>query len=223
MGLVSYLLIILAATTQLLPLLISFTPLLQESHYLLESTLFVMSNIYVTEPATHGKVILKTTVGEIEIELWSKEAPKACRNFVQLCMEGYYNDTSFHRLVRGFIVQGGDPTGTGEGGESIYGQPFKTEIHSRLSFNRRGLVGMACLEENMNGSQFFFTLGSATELTGKHTLFGRVAGETLFNMLRLGEGDVGRNERPLRLHRIVSTYRHHTFDREGHLGANELY
>ncbi|CAH8666980.1 unnamed protein product [Schistosoma margrebowiei] len=162
-----------------------------------------MSNIYVTEPATHGKVILKTTVGEIEIELWSKEAPKACRNFVQLCMEGYYNDTSFHRLVRGFIVQGGDPTGTGEGGESIYGQPFKTEIHSRLSFNRRGLVGMACLEENMNGSQFFFTLGSATELTGKHTLFGRVAGETLFNMLRLGEGD-----------------RHHTFDREGHLGAN---
>lgn len=84
-----------------------------------------MSNIYVTEPATHGKVILKTTVGEIEIELWSKEAPKACRNFVQLCMEGYYNDTSFHRLVRGFIVQGGDPTGTGEGGESIYGQPFK--------------------------------------------------------------------------------------------------
>ncbi|KAH8868172.1 Peptidyl-prolyl cis-trans isomerase CWC27 isoform 2 [Schistosoma japonicum] len=164
-----------------------------------------MSNIYVTEPATYGKVILKTTVGEIEIELWSKETPKACRNFVQLCMEGYYDDTSFHRLVRGFIVQGGDPTGTGEGGESIYGQPFKTEIHSRLSFNRRGLVGMACLDENMNGSQFFFTLGPATELTGKHTLFGRVAGETLFNMLRLGEGDVGRNEKPLRLHRIVST------------------
>lgn len=71
---------------------------------------------------------------------------------------------------------------------------------------------MACLEENMNGSQFFFTLGSATELTGKHTLFGRVAGETLFNMLRLGEGDVGRNERPLRLHRIVSTYvSHHIY------------
>ncbi|CAH8871711.1 unnamed protein product [Trichobilharzia szidati] len=162
-----------------------------------------MSSIYVTEPATNGKVILKTTVGEIEIELWSKEAPKACRNFVQLCMEGYYNDTAFHRLVRGFIVQGGDPTGTGEGGESIYGQPFKTEIHSRLSFNRRGLLGMACLEENMNGSQFFFTLGPAPELTGKHTLFGRVAGETLFNMLRLGEGEIGRNERPVRLHRIV--------------------
>ncbi|THD19923.1 Peptidyl-prolyl cis-trans isomerase SDCCAG10 [Fasciola hepatica] len=164
-----------------------------------------MSSIYVSEPATSGKVILKTTVGEIEIELWSKEAPKACRNFVQLCMEGYYNDTAFHRLVRGFIVQGGDPTGTGEGGESIYGEPFKTEVHSRLSFNRRGLVGMACLAENMNTSQFFFTLGPAPELTGKHTLFGRVAGDTLFNMLRLGEGDVGSGERPRRIHRIVST------------------
>ncbi|KAF8565650.1 hypothetical protein P879_08295 [Paragonimus westermani] len=164
-----------------------------------------MSNIYVSEPATNGKVILKTTVGEIEIELWSKEAPKACRNFVQLCMEGYYDDTAFHRLVRGFIVQGGDPTGTGEGGESIYGHPFKTEIHSRLSFNRRGLVGMACLAENVNASQFFFTLGAAPELTGKHTLFGKVAGETLFNMLRLGEGEVGSDERPHRLHRIVNT------------------
>lgn len=159
----------------------------------------------MNEPATNGKVILKTTVGEIEIELWSKETPKACRNFVQLCMEGYYDDTAFHRLVRGFIVQGGDPTGTGEGGESIYGEPFKTEVHSRLSFNRRGLVGMACLAENMNTSQFFFTLGPTPELTGKHTLFGRVAGDTLFNMLRLGEGDVGSGERPRRIHRIVNT------------------
>lgn len=84
-----------------------------------------MSNIYITEPATNGKVILTTTVGDIEIELWSKETPLACRNFVQLCMEGYYDDTAFHRVVKGFIVQGGDPTGSGEGGESIYGAPFK--------------------------------------------------------------------------------------------------
>jgi peptidyl-prolyl cis-trans isomerase SDCCAG10 len=71
------------------------------------------------------KVILKTSVGDIEIELWSKECPKACRNFIKLCMDGYYNDTIFHRIVKDFIVQGGDPTGTGEGGESIYGEPFK--------------------------------------------------------------------------------------------------
>ena len=71
------------------------------------------------------QVLLVTSVGDIDIELWSKEAPKACRNFVQLCMEGYYDNTIFHRLVKDFIVQGGDPTGTGEGGESIYGKPFK--------------------------------------------------------------------------------------------------
>ncbi|VDD84004.1 unnamed protein product [Mesocestoides corti] len=164
-----------------------------------------MSNIYISEPATNGKVILTTTVGDIEIELWSKETPLACRNFVQLCMEGYYDDTAFHRLVKGFIVQGGDPSGTGEGGESIYGAPFKTESHSRLSFNRRGLLGMACPEPNSNGSQFFFTLGEALELDGKHTLFGRVVGNTLFNMLRLADVEVIKGDRPTRLHRILKT------------------
>nr|CDS28421.1 peptidyl prolyl cis trans isomerase CWC27 [Hymenolepis microstoma] len=164
-----------------------------------------MSNIYITEPATNGKVILTTTVGDIEIELWSKETPLASKNFVQLCMEGYYDDTAFHRLVKGFIVQGGDPTGTGEGGESIYGAPFKTESHTRLSFNRRGLLGMACPEPNCNGSQFFFTLGEALELNGKHTLFGRVVGNTLFNMLRLADVEVVNGDRPTRLHRILKT------------------
>jgi peptidyl-prolyl cis-trans isomerase SDCCAG10 len=73
------------------------------------------------------QVVLNTSLGEIEIELWSKETPKACRNFVQLCMEGYYNGTIFHRIVKDFIAQGGDPTGTGEGGESVYGEPFKVK------------------------------------------------------------------------------------------------
>ena len=71
------------------------------------------------------QVLLKTSVGDIDIELWSKEAPKACRNFVQLCLEGYYDGTAFHRVVKDFIVQGGDPTDTGDGGDSIYGAPFK--------------------------------------------------------------------------------------------------
>ncbi len=79
------------------------------------------------------QVLLTTTVGDIEIELWSKEAPKACRNFVQLCLEKYYNKTIFHRLVKDFIVQGGDPTGTGEGGESVWGKPFKVNIYARIS------------------------------------------------------------------------------------------
>lgn len=73
-------------------------------------------------------MVLKTTFGDIEVELWSREAPKACKNFVQLCLEGYYDGVLFHRIVKGFIAQGGDPTGTGAGGESIYGYPFKV-IH----------------------------------------------------------------------------------------------
>ena len=74
-----------------------------------------MSNIYVQEPPCEGKVCLETTVGDIDIELWSRECPKACRNFVQLCMEGYYEKTKFFRVVPDFIVQGGDPTNTGSG------------------------------------------------------------------------------------------------------------
>jgi peptidyl-prolyl cis-trans isomerase SDCCAG10 len=71
--------------------------------------------VYALEPATNGKVLLKTSVGDIDIELWPKESPKACRNFIQLCLEGYYDNTIFHRIVKDFIVQGGDPTGTGFG------------------------------------------------------------------------------------------------------------
>uniref|UniRef100_A0A1X7SF94 Peptidyl-prolyl cis-trans isomerase n=1 Tax=Amphimedon queenslandica TaxID=400682 RepID=A0A1X7SF94_AMPQE len=152
-----------------------------------------MSSIYITEPPTKGKVVnpaaavlvttgpspqvpLKTTLGDIDIELWSKEAPLACRNFIQLCLEDYYNDTIFHRVVFEFVAQGGDPTGTGEGGESIYGLPFKDEFHQRLKFNRRGLVGMANRGKNDNTSQFFITLGRTDELNNKNTLFGKVRG-----------------------------------------------
>ncbi|CAG0887616.1 unnamed protein product, partial [Cyprideis torosa] len=164
-----------------------------------------MSNIYIQEPPTSGKVLLVTSVGDIDVELWCKECPKTCRNFIQLCMEGYYDNTVFHRLVKGFIVQGGDPQGTGEGGESIYGKTFKDEFHSRLRFNRRGLVGMANAGPDDNGSQFFFTLGPTPELQNKNSLFGKVVGNTLYNMLKLEETAVGKNERPKILHRILST------------------
>jgi peptidyl-prolyl cis-trans isomerase SDCCAG10 len=80
-----------------------------------------MSSVYTLEPATAGKVLVTTTHGEIEVELWSKEAPKACRNFVQLCLEGYYDNCIFHRIIKEFMIQTGDPTGTGKGGDSVYG------------------------------------------------------------------------------------------------------
>ncbi|XP_074473687.1 spliceosome-associated protein CWC27 homolog [Sebastes fasciatus] len=172
-----------------------------------------MSNIYIQEPPSNGKVLLKTSAGDIDIELWSKEAPKACRNFVQLCMEGYYDGTLFHRVVREFIVQGGDPTGTGTGGDSVYGRPFKDEFHSRLRFNRRGLVAMANAGPHDNGSQFFFTLGRADELNNKHTIFGKVTGDTVYNMLRLAEVECDHDERPLNPHKIkTAEVLHSPFD-----------
>ncbi|KAI8588488.1 peptidyl-prolyl isomerase cwc27 [Geranomyces variabilis] len=156
-----------------------------------------MSNAYITAPPTQGKVILHTTAGPFEIELWAKETPKTCRNFVQLCLEGYYDGTIFHRAVKDFIVQGGDPTGTGHGGESIYGEPFDDEFHSRLRFAHRGLLGMANTGANENGSQFFFTLDRTDELNRKNTLFGRIVGDTLFNLLKFNDLECDADERPL--------------------------
>ncbi|KAI8854528.1 cyclophilin-like domain-containing protein [Chytridium lagenaria] len=156
-----------------------------------------MSYAYSSEPPTKGKVVLKTSLGDVEIEFWPKEAPKAVRNFVQLCMEGYYDNTIFHRVVKDFIVQGGDPTGTGTGGESIYGSTFPDEFHSRLRFTRRGLLAMANVGKNTNASQFFFTMDATEELAKKNTIFGKVVGDTIFNVLAIGDLEVDKNDRPL--------------------------
>ncbi len=103
-----------------------------------------MSSLYNIEPQPTAKVLLETTSGDILLELFAKQTPITSRNFLQLCLDGYYNGTIFHRLVPGFVVQGGDPTGNGDGGEAIYdGGLFEDEFHSRLKFNRRGLLGMA--------------------------------------------------------------------------------
>eukprot|EP01135_Chromosphaera_perkinsii_P004004 Nk52_evm17s266 gene=Nk52_evmTU17s266 len=154
-------------------------------------------NIYISEPPTKGKVLLVTSKGEIDIELWAKEAPKACRNFVQLCLEQYYDNVIFHRILKGFMVQTGDPTGTGRGGESVYGEPFADEFHQRLRFSRRGIVGMANSgEANDNSSQFFITTGACEHLNRVHTIFGKVTGETIFNVLRIEETEVDGEGRP---------------------------
>ncbi|PFH53227.1 hypothetical protein AMATHDRAFT_54893 [Amanita thiersii Skay4041] len=147
---------------------------------------------------TKGRVVISTTVGDIDIELWSKETPKTCRNFLALAMEGYYDGVIFHRVVPGFLVQTGDRTGTGGGGESFYGEPFEDEIHPRLRFTHRGLIGMANNgTKNSNDSQFFITLDRADGLHGKHTLFGRCVGDTIYNVVKIGEMELDDNERPL--------------------------
>ncbi|KAF2474142.1 cyclophilin-like protein [Lindgomyces ingoldianus] len=160
-----------------------------------------MSTVYNLEPQPTAKVLLQTTSGDLELELFATQTPVTSRNFLQLCLDGYYDNTVFHRLVKGFIIQGGDPTGTGQGGESSYdGDPFADEFHSRLKFNRRGLLGMANTgQKDDNGSQFFFTLGNTPELTGKNTLFGRIAGDTIYNLMKMAEADIADNseDRPL--------------------------
>lgn len=134
--------------------------------------------------------MFKTSVGDIAVELWSREAPLACRNIVQLSLEGFYDGCIFHRVVPGFIAQTGDPSGTGQGGESVYDQGmFEDEFNQRLKFNRRGLVAMANQggKRNTNLSQFFFTLAATPELQDRNTIWGRVVGDTLFNVLAIGD------------------------------------
>ena len=161
-----------------------------------------MSALYNLEPQPTAKVLLTTTNGDILLELFAKQTPIASRSFLQHCLDGYYDNTIFHRLVPGFIIQGGDPTGTGHGGEAIYpGGTFEDEIHSRLKFNRRGLLGMANGGgRNDNGSQFFLTLGETRELQDKHTMFGRIMGDTIYNLMKMAEAeleDVEGSERPM--------------------------
>ena len=134
-----------------------------------------MSTVYQLEPPTEGKVLLTTSHGEIEIELWAKECPKACRNFVQLCLEGYYDGVIWHRVIKDFMIQTGDPTGTGRGGDSVYGEPLKDELHSRIKFNHRGQVAMANSgARDTNGSQFFICTVKTSWLDGRHVVFGKV-------------------------------------------------
>ncbi|KAK1939791.1 peptidyl-prolyl cis-trans isomerase, cyclophilin- type family protein [Babesia divergens] len=158
-----------------------------------------MSEVYCLEPPCRGRVILHTTEGELDLHLWSSQCPRTVRNFVQLCLEGYYNNCIFHRIIPQFMVQTGDPSGTGNGGESIYGEPFENEIMSRLKFRYRGLVGMANTGGKCsNGSQFFITLERADILNGKYTLFGKVEGTTVYNLMKIGQLEVNpANDRPL--------------------------
>lgn len=119
-------------------------------------------------------VVLVTSKGKITCELFNTKAPKTCENFLQLAKEGYYNGTSFHRVIPGFMCQGGDPTATGMGGKSIWGKPFKDEFHRSLSFSKKGLLAMANRGPNTNTSQFFITTAKTPWLNNKHTIFGKV-------------------------------------------------
>lgn len=120
-------------------------------------------------------VVLETNQGNIELKLFPETAPLACENFIGLAQKGYYNGVIFHRVIKDFMIQGGDPSGTGAGGESFWGnRPFADEINKQIKFDRPGILAMANSGTNTNKSQFFITLKPTPWLDGKHTIFGEV-------------------------------------------------
>ncbi|CAM3152414.1 peptidylprolyl isomerase [Lactococcus hircilactis] len=152
--------------------------------------------------------IMHTNHGDLTIKLFDELAPKTVKNFVELSKKGYYDGVIFHRIIKDFMIQGGDPTGTGMGGSSIYGDKFEDEF-SLNAFNIRGAVSMANAGPDTNGSQFFivqnqnlpypkealveggwpeeiaerYTKGGTPHLDGRHTVFGQLANEESFKVM----------------------------------------
>ncbi|HTB63992.1 MAG TPA: peptidylprolyl isomerase [Opitutales bacterium] len=125
-------------------------------------------------PSPTLTAVLETNQGTIELRLFPDVAPKTCENFTRLIEKGYYNGIIFHRVIPEFMLQGGDPTGTGRGGESIWGRTFEDECKPSVKFDRKGLLAMANAGPGTNGSQFFITTVPTPWLNMKHTIFGEV-------------------------------------------------
>jgi peptidylprolyl isomerase len=140
----------------------------------MKKILFLIFSLVLLLEAANPIAVLKTSKGDIEIELRPDLAPKAVENFVTHSKNGYYDGLIFHRIIKSFMIQGGDPTGTGRGGESIWGKPFEDEFASNAVFDKAGILAMANAGPNTNGSQFFITTVPTYWLNGRHTIFGYV-------------------------------------------------
>jgi cyclophilin family peptidyl-prolyl cis-trans isomerase len=125
----------------------------------------------VIDPKKKYQATFKTEKGDFVIELYADKAPKTVNNFVFLARDGFYNNTTFHRVIKGFMAQGGDPEGSGRGGP---GYKFADEFNSSLKHSGAGVLSMANAGPNTNGSQFFITYGPTPHLDGKHAVFGKV-------------------------------------------------
>ncbi|KAI1199102.1 peptidyl-prolyl cis-trans isomerase-like 1 [Nemania serpens] len=147
-------------------------------------------------------VSLETSMGTITVELYTAHAPRTCENFRALASRGYYDGVVFHRVIPSFMVQGGDPTGTGRGGASIYGDRFADEISPELRHAGAGVLSMANAGPDSNGSQFFITLAPTPWLDGKHTIFGRVR-SGMGVVKRMGLVKTGADDRPVEEVKIV--------------------
>jgi peptidyl-prolyl cis-trans isomerase-like 2 len=147
-----------------------------------------------------GYARMETNLGDLNIELQPEYAPKAVWNFVRLAQTGYYRGITFHRNIRNFMIQGGDPTGTGRGGESIWKKNFADEFQGPLTHDARGMLSMANKGKNTNSSQFFITYRPVKHLDQKHTIFGKVVGG-LDVLEKMEDVPTDGSDRPL--HKIV--------------------
>lgn len=150
-------------------------------------------------------IVLETNQGAVEIKLMPDIAPKACENFVGLVKKGYYNGVKFHRVIKEFMIQAGDPTATGAGGESIWGKPFEDEFNPKVQFDAPGILAMANSGPKTNGSQFFITTAKTPWLNMHHTIFGKVvAGYDVVEKIEKTPTDP--SDRPLSEQKIIKAY-----------------
>lgn len=146
--------------------------------------------------------IMETTQGTIEIELLPNIAPKATENFITHAENKYYDGLTFHRIIKGFMIQGGDPTGTGRGGESIWKAPFEDEFNKNVNFDNSGVLAMANAGPNTNGSQFFITTAETPWLHMRHTIFGKVV-KGMDVLSKLENVKTGPNDKPVESQKIL--------------------
>ena len=163
-------------------------------------------NVYGEDKVTKDTiVVLETTQGIVELKLFPEIAPKACENFIGLVKKGYYDGIIFHRIIKEFMIQGGDPTGTGRGGDTIWNYPFEDEFKEDVIFDRPGILAMANAGPNTNRSQFFITTVPTPWLNQKHTIFGEViAGYE--NIEKIESQPVDPGSRPLAEQKIIRSY-----------------
>ncbi|EGW32606.1 uncharacterized protein SPAPADRAFT_61670 [Spathaspora passalidarum NRRL Y-27907] len=168
--------------------------------------------VFDSEDKPHGnagktkqpKVTLHTTFGDIKLELFDKLAPKTAENFITLCKRKYYNNVIFHRVIKSFMIQTGDPKGDGTGGESCWGGHFPDEFNNQLNHKQPFMVSMANAGPNTNGSQFFITTDEASFLDNKHTVFGKVI-SGIDTVKQIEDAETDENDKPIEQIAIIST------------------
>ena len=166
-------------------------------------TLLMILSLNANDANPHA--VLVTTQGVIELELFPDVAPLAVENFTTHIKNGYYNGIAFHRIIRNFMIQGGDPTESGRGGKSIWNKAFKDEYKGK-TFNKFGVLAMANSGRNTNGSQFFITTVKTPWLNGKHTIFGQATQKSFATLKKLNNIRTMRGDRPLGRQEIVKAY-----------------